>query len=152
MRKDPVNRGFRFCQKSNCHYCLRNKFTGSITSNITGKEYVCMKNISWRSSTLIYYISCTRCGIQFVGQTLLRLMDRFTKYFLQTEKAQIEHTCARHFSQRDHNGVFDMKISILEFVRKAPRSEAAQTIRDRVERKWMHLLRSCAPQGLNIDD
>ena len=71
----------------------------------------------------------------YLGQTQLRLMDRFRRHFFQTEKAQIEHTCARHFSQRDHNGVFDMKICILEFVKKAPRSEAAQTIHDRVERK-----------------
>jgi len=139
MGTDPAHRGFSFCQKNNCRYCLKINFTGSIISNITGKEYACMKNVSCRSSNLIYCITCTRCGIQYVGQTLLRLMDRFTKHFLQTEKAQIEHTCARHFSQRDHNGVFDMKISILEFVKKAPRSEAAQTIHDRVECKRMYL-------------
>jgi hypothetical protein len=45
-----------------------------------------------------------------------------------------------------------MQISALEFIKKAPRSPASSIIRDRVERRWMHLLRTCAPKGLNIED
>ena len=149
---NPANRGFKFCQKTNCRYCLKINFTGSITSKTTGEVFQCKKNISCRSSNLIYGITCNRCGTQYVGQTKKRLKDRFVKHFLQIEKAQIEHTCARHFSQTGHNVVYDMKISVLEFIRKAPESEAAKIIRDRVERRWMHLLRTCAPQDLNIED
>ena len=47
MGTDPANRGFSFfSQKINCRYCLKINFTGRIISNITGKEYACMKNIS----------------------------------------------------------------------------------------------------------
>ena len=44
------------------------------------------------------------------------------------------------------NGIFDINI------RKALTSEATEIIRDREEHRWMHLLRSCVPQGLNIED
>jgi hypothetical protein len=61
---------------------------------------------------------------------------------------------AKHFSQPDHNGIKDMEIHdiVLEFIKMLPRSEAALNVRNRVERRWIHLLRTPAPKGLNIDD
>jgi DNA polymerase elongation subunit (family B) len=40
-----------------------------------------------------------------------------------------------HFSRRDHNGTKDMEISVLEFIKKPPRSPEAVKIRDRVKKK-----------------
>ena len=48
--------------------------------------------------------------------------------------------------------ILDIEISVLEFIKKPPKSEAAAIIRDRIERRWIQLLRSRAPQGLNIED
>jgi hypothetical protein len=45
-----------------------------------------------------------------------------------------------------------MEIPVLEFIQKPPRSPEAAIIRDRVEKRWIHLLRCPAPQGLNICD
>ena len=74
-------RGFNFCNRRDCRYCpLLNK-SGKITCLITGLEHNCMNNISCRSSNLIYAIKCTRCGKQYVGQTMLRLKDRFVHHF-----------------------------------------------------------------------
>ena len=150
---DPLKRGFKTCKSTKyCRYCpLLNK-TGTIRSKTTGMEYKCMKSISCRSSNLIYCITCTRCGIQYVGQTSIRVMDRFVKHFGDIQNADQTKTVARHFSLRCHNSIGDVEITVLEFVSKAPASQAAKTIRDRVERRWMNLLRTCAPQGLNIDD
>lgn len=44
------------------------------------------------------------------------------------------------------------QISVLEFIRKPPKSPASIVIRNRVERRWMHLLRTSTPHGLNVDD
>jgi transposase-like protein len=57
-----------------------------------------------------------------------------------------------HFSKGDHNGLQDVEITVLEFIKKLPRSPEASKIRDRVEKRWIHLLRCPAPQGLNIFD
>jgi hypothetical protein len=45
-----------------------------------------------------------------------------------------------------------MDIFVLEFISKPPKSETAARIRDRVEKRWIHLLRTTAPGGLNLDD
>ena len=58
----------------------------------------------------------------------------------------------KHFSQMDHRGTDDMLIHVLEFIKKPPSSEVAAKVRDKVEKRWIHLLRSLAPQGLNIED
>ena len=111
-----------------------------------------MKNISCRSSNVIYAITCTRCHKQYVGQTLLRVKDRFVKHFYDVEKYDRTKAVGLHFSQKDHNGINDIEISVLEFIKKPPRSPEAAIIRDRVEKRWIHLLRCPAPQGLNIFD
>jgi len=90
--------------------------------------------------------------MQYVGQTLLRIKDRFKAHFYSIEKPDMLQVVARHFSDNTHNGILDVNISALEFIKKAPRSPASATIRDRVERRWMNLLRTCAPKGLNIED
>ena len=152
MGTAPKHRGFSFCKLKHCRICpLLNK-TGEITSSTTGRTHACMKNISCRSSNLIYGITCTRCGIQYVGQTMLRVKDRFADHWGSIMNAQTHKTVGRHFSKPCHNGTKDLEISVLEFIRKAPRSPASVEIRNRVERRWMNLLRTCAPQGLNIDD
>lgn len=153
MGTAPKHWGHNFCKNEViCRYCPKINKTGTITSNTTAKEFQCMKKISCRSSNLIYCITCNRCGMQYVGQTLLRLKDRFVGHFGDTEKNDMSKTVSRHFSSNGHNGVYDMTLSILEFIKKPPRSPAALTIRDRVERRWIHLLRTMAPLGMNIED
>ena len=111
-----------------------------------------MKKISCRSSNLIYAITCTRCKIQYVGQTLLRIEDRFVHHFHDIDIADSDMSVGKHFSQPSHNGIKDIQISVLEFIKKPPRSPASVIIRNRVEKRWTHLLRCLAPQGLNIEN
>ena len=147
-----TKRGFPFCNRRDCRYCpLLNK-TGSIHCQFTGMNHSCMKKISCRSSNLVYAITCKRCGKQYVGQTLLRLKDRFIFHIRDIETGNPEKTVSRHFSEPSHNGIKDMEISVLEFIKKPPRSPQAITIRHRVEKHWTHLLRCLAPIGLNSEN
>jgi hypothetical protein len=121
-------------------------------SNTTGASFECMKNMSCRSSNLIYCITCKVCGVQYVGQTLLRVKDRFVHHLSDIFNADATKTVGRHFSQNGHNGHHDVEISVLEFFKKSPRSPAAKIIRDRIKKRWIYLLRTLAPQGLNMED
>jgi hypothetical protein len=78
--------------------------------------------------------------------------DRFVHHFSNIANADATKTVGRHFSQRGHNGIFDLEISVLEFIKKPPKSPAAVTVRNRVEKRWIHLLRTVAPLGLNMED
>jgi hypothetical protein len=111
-----------------------------------------MTNISCRSSNLIYCITCRRCGKQYVGQTSLRLKSRFVHHYYTVDKEDKSKPVSKHFSQLGHDGISDMEIHVLEFIKMPPKSQAASVVRNRVERRWIHLLRIPAPKGLNIDD
>ena len=151
-RTSEKERGFPFCGQWGCKFCpLLNK-TGTILCTATQITHPCMKKISCRSSNLIYAITCKRCKLQYVGQTLLRLRDRFTGHFGDINNSRQEKSVSRHFSQQGHQGVDDMQISVLEFIKNPPRSPQAVTIRNRVEMNWIHLFRSLAPRGLNMEN
>ena len=148
----PKERGYSTCNTTRCRYCpLLNK-SGTITSNSTGISHRTMVKVACRSSNLIYAITCKRCGKQYVGQTLKRLMDRFSDHLRSIVNGDQDKPVGKHFSQSDHQGVKDVSITVLEFIKKPPRSPAAITIRNRVERNWTHLLRTLNPQGLNLEN
>jgi hypothetical protein len=145
----PLNkRGFNFCNTRNCRYCPNLDKSGIITSSVTKKQYRAMKNVSCRSSNLIYCVTCKRCDKQYVGQTYLRLKSRFVHHYYSVDKADSTKPVGKHFSQMDHRGTDDMRLRIHQ---KPPSSAVAAEVRNKVEKRWIHLLRSPAPQGLNID-
>ena len=156
----PVNtpgrknkRGHTFCANTSaCNYChLLNK-TGNIQSTTTGIIHNSMRKVSCRSSNLIYAITCKICKMQYVGQTLLRLKDRFVGHLGDIKRCDPDKPVAVHFTQAGHNHKNDIQITVLEFIRKPPRSPQASTIRLRVESKWTHTLRTLAPQGMNLEN
>ena len=122
---DPSKRGFYFCTKNFCRYSPKLNKTCLIVSTTTGLEYPCMRKISCRSLNLIYCITCTRCNIQYVAQTLLRIMDYFKAHFYSIEKPDPFQVFTRHFSHPSHNGILDVTISALVYIHKAPRSPAS---------------------------
>ena len=142
-------RGFKFCNRTLCRFCKLLNKSGKITSHVTGEEHTTMYNISCRSSNLIYCISCKTCGKQYVGQTLRRLKDRLSEHLRDMDKADLTKPLGLHFTEHvDH----PLEVHILEFIKKAPKSPQALIIRNRVEKRWIHLLRTPIPQGLNLED
>ena len=58
----------------------------------------------------------------------------------------------RHFNTPGHNGLDDLKIYVLNFIRVHPVSTQAAKLRDEIEKKWIYRLRSQVPLGLNPFD
>ena len=156
------------CTNKKCRYCPKLNKTGTIKCTITGTEYTCKKNISCKSSNLIYAITCNCCSQQYVGQTKRTLANRFQGHFYNTTSAvEYQRTVnqdllttgteprdgvSAHFSKTDHRGTQDMSIHVLEFIRLPPNSGKALTLRLKIEKAWIHRLRCVAPTGLNIFD
>jgi hypothetical protein len=72
--------------------------------------------------------------------------------FILWKKTDKTKPVGKHFSRSDHKIIDDVEIHVLEFIKKPPKREEAKLIRDRVEKRWIHLLRIPAPEGLNIED
>jgi hypothetical protein len=67
---------------------------------------------------------CKNCDKRYVGQTSLRLKARFVHHNYSVDKKDLSKLVGKHFSQSDHRGTDDMKIHVLEFIKKPPTSEA----------------------------
>ena len=148
-----------------CTYCPLLNRSGSIICHVTGKKFCTKKNITFRSSNLVYCITCKKCDKQYVGQTMRTIMERFqghcgkiTAYRKRRREDPIlsrqldKDGVGNHFSADNHNGIKDLIISVLAFITITPRSEAALKHRLTVEKEWIHRLRCPAPEGLNILD
>ena len=145
-------RGYNFCNKTTCRYCpLLNK-SGKITYTYTDEVFPTMKNVSCRSSNLIYCITCSVCLIQYVGQTSRRIQDRFQGHFGDITRDTKDKCIPQHFNSKNHRGIKDIQITVLEFIKKSPRSPQAVKIRLRRESHWTHLLHTLSPNGLNMEN
>ena len=156
------------CTKFNCRYCSHLDKTGNILSSSTGRSYYTREYVSCQSNNLIYCLTCTKCNLQYVGQTKNKLADRFVVHFnhiqpvraprkkktktIQTSNPKFDDPIGRHFKSSPHNGLKDVHIHIVQFISAPSNSIPAKLLRDDLERKWIHRLKTLSPLGLNLAD
>ena len=145
-------RTYYICYNGDCRYCPKLNTDGKITSKTTGREYISKTNVSCQSSNLVYCLSCKACGIQYVGQTKRRLMDRFQDHFYKIDKKVLSSDIGQHFNSPGHRGLLDLEMHIVDFIHCAPESEIARRLRYGIEKNWIFRLRTLIPEGLNLID
>ena len=150
--REPTGNPCNPCTTKNCRYCPKLNKTGRIKCKASGREYVAKHNITCKSSNIIYCISCKCCGIQYVGQTKNRLMDRFQAHFYNIAYNRPKSEIGKHFNSTNHKGLDDVEIYILDFIHAHPMGERAKHLRDLIEFNWIQRLHTNAPLGLNTMD
>ena len=58
----------------------------------------------------------------------------------------------KHFNERNHNGIADLKLHIVDFIHAAPNSEFESALRDQIEFHWIQRLCTQLPHGVNTMD
>lgn len=90
----------------------------------------------------VYLITCTKCGIQYVGETGNTLLLRFTQHRYNILRHKQTHTpLVKHFST---HGWHSVQASVLE-----SNSRWSGTERLTAERRWILRLDTIQPRGLN---
>ena len=134
------NKSKRICTNHKCQFCPLLQKTSRLTCTITQRKYPSMVNISCKSSNLIYCITCQTCQKQYVGQTKNKIAQRFSSHFFNIRHKKVTDAVGLHFSQPDHNGIKDLTINVLEFIRLPPETQRSLEIRLRREKFWIHQL------------
>ena len=113
--------------------------------------------IDCHTSNVIYLLTCSTCGFQYVGETVQQLNARFTGHRAGIKNPDKHGTCkilSNHFSQGVCKGS-DYSVQILEKLVGTGRTarnaiDASMTSqRKKREEYWMKLLRTVYPYGLN---
>ena len=140
------------CARPGCRYCARLNTSGTISSNVTHKQYNTRSVVTCSSNNLVYCISCLVCGKQYVGQTKRQLRDRLREHFHNINYNSPIHIVGRHFNLPGHRGIASLETHVLCFVRSNPNNPLSRHVRIKSELQWIHRLRSFVPKGLNLMD
>ena len=139
---------------SSCRYCPLLNVSGSFTCKTNNQILQSKINVNCQTSNCIYLITCSNCGIQYVGQTKNKILTRFNSHHYDIQHNS-DTTVARHFNKcpRNNPAKFEgLVISVLCFIRSPPDTKSGQTERDMEEKRWIHRLSSVVPRGLNLLD
>ena len=140
------------CSNKKCIFCPILNKSGKVTCTATGETHNTKINITCKSNNLVYCITCRTCLKQYVGQTKNSIAQRFYSHTYNIRNKSQTDGVGLHFSRADHHGFNDLQIQILEFINLPPDSACGKLFRLKMEKKWIHTLRTIAPRGLNLFD
>ena len=134
------------CNKS-CKTCKDTIFQNFFKSTITGRKYSTInptnKYLNCSSKNIIYLISCSQCGVQYVGQTKTKLNKRMSSH-RGAIKSKEYLLIGEHFQGGGICSLKHMKVQPIEQIVK-------DSLKLRLEREnfWIKELRTLTPYGLN---
>jgi tripartite motif-containing protein 2/3 len=119
------------------------KSNGIITSTKNNQTFLINKQFTCISRNVIYVITCTKCNIQYVGETNQTLRDRLNNHLSNIKTKKIT-PIANHFNTTEHK-ISDL---VIQPVDEPP--ENNEETRRKLERLWMKRLETIHPHGLNF--
>ncbi len=142
QESSPLSGTF-LCGVAQCKTC---KFIVSSTVISAPKfTYNIKHNFTCTSTHLIYCISCSRCGMLYIGETRRQLRTRFGVHRRAVSANDINQPVARHFNSGSQS-ISDMKIRAL-----CPISGSDDS-RKRQEMRLIFKLGTIHPLGINERD
>ena len=150
------------CGSKRCLF--QNKFfpKNKAVSSVTFRQYDCIvppgtTYINCHSSNVIYLITCSKCSLQYVGETVQKINERFGWHntcLLYPDKYGYCRRLCEHFNEGSCKGA-DYWVQIVEKLEGNGRTERGSidpsktTERKKKETEWMLRLRTVYPYGLN---
>ena len=102
------------CGAAGCRTCPILTATDEFTSHKTGQKFKMKFTASCRSSNIIYLITCTRCGEQYVGETGQPLQRRVNgHHFNVMHRRTEEFPMAEHCTSDGHSQA-DMVVVVID--------------------------------------
>ena len=127
--------------------CPRLSTSNTLVSKVSKRKHYIYGDFSCHTSRLVYLLQCTKCGKQYVGQTVLTFAHRVAKHLLHIrqngrDKLQL------HFKGDGHtvDNISFHPIAALNI--HLPILEAESKLQE-LETVWIKRLATMQPLGLN---
>ena len=154
---------FNRCRNENCGIgCTRNDMIlplNNFHSSFNNNSFTIRTNehLNCNSSNIIYLITCTVCGKQYVGETKRTFVERMKEHLRQIKKNNKAQIIYAHFNcdEKHRNTPVEKRIrfQIIEKVRVNAKEniESKEVVDRRLARElfWISKLRTAFPLGLN---
>ena len=160
--RNSINSKFTKHKSSVCKLCpsfiLNDKFVSTSTHRIHNSIVPdTTKSVTCNSKNVIYLITCKKCGLQYVGETIQPLSGRICHHVSRIYNSHVSHSShilANHFNSGHCKGA-SFSVNIIEKLSGDGRGEDGKLdpimnrIRKKKETEWMLKLRTVFPYGLN---
>ena len=148
----PIERivGSKNCGSKRCEVCINVNETSTLTSTVTGETFIINHKFDCNARCLVYLLTCRKCEIQHVGQTVDQFRSIWNNYKSDSRKYSRGGSCTlqhllNHYCSSGHAGFLD-DVSIT-FIDKTDPSDPLKR-----EDYWRRTLKTMAPFGLNIEE
>ena len=112
-RQSRNTQGMKRCNK--CPICPFVQNCKSVKSTTPNTHVDINTSVNCKSANIIYCISCTKCRMQYIGESERSLQERFSEHRGYVATKQLTKATGHHFNLPGH-GVSDMLVTILEKV------------------------------------
>ena len=154
---------FRKCGKLSCKVkCTENRMvlpSNNIQCNVNGCGFVVLtdSDLDCGSSNVVYMVTCSICGVQYVGETSRAANVRWQEHLYKLRKGDKGQIIYKHFdcdeSHRNTPVEERLRFQIIEKIKCEDLlpSDSVSIRKRRVERElyWISKLRTVFPLGLN---
>ena len=142
------------CKHPLCKTCPFLVTETSFVSSVTKRTYLCVNHtkekIHCHSQNYIYLLSCSNCGYQIVGESIVQLNLRMNIYRTAEEGCE---EFIHHFSNNCPNATFSIqiieKLKGTGYLQNGDIDEDMRSYRLEREDFWIKTLRTIFPYGLN---
>ena len=151
---EPSPKGSFRCNNTKCRSCHHTLHPNPIshttenatfTSSSSGDTYTIQKHLSCQTENVVYLITCTECGKQYVGETGRSLECRMKEHCADA-RFNRNTPIARHFNLPNH-GAHNISITCID---RPPKNDPI--MRKLLEKEWILKLNTTQPDGINIKD
>ena len=88
---------------AHCKYCANIDTSGQIKSKRLKRNFPAKSQVCCKSHNLVYCLTCTICGLQYVGQTKRTFHERLYEHFRVIQNKDLTKPLGRHFALPNHS-------------------------------------------------
>ena len=133
--------GTHCCGKT-CKTCSYIETSSQFKSTKTDEVIISTSEFSCKTKGVIYLTSCSKCKKQYVGQTSIRLQDRFREHLLDIKNNK-DTVSGANYNLPGHSMA---NISVLIIEKVIPNIPHMPLEREKI---WIQRLNTLIPHGLN---
>ena len=98
---------------NNCPICPFVKEGKSVKSSASNYTAEINRSVNCQTKNVLYCITCTKCTVQYVGESERSLQERFSEHKGYVLNQKLKKATGEHFNLKGHK-VSDMQVTILE--------------------------------------
>uniref|UniRef100_A0A803JPB3 Reverse transcriptase domain-containing protein n=1 Tax=Xenopus tropicalis TaxID=8364 RepID=A0A803JPB3_XENTR len=137
------------CGARRCVTCTYIKRSTSFRSSVSKKSFEMRMYANCNTQYVIYLLTCLHCDIQYVGCTTRSLKSRMREHIRHIVSKDSNSPVSRHFIQCCDSNVSCLQIQVIDRVSPDERGSDMLERLLRLEVKWIFLLGTRHPGGLN---